>query len=210
GGKMVWNDTLKREIPDGWSAKKYGAMIRLSFDSVCPTNFRQDIVEHYSIPAFDDNQFPVFEPANNLGSNKYKVSTASFLLSKLNARIKRLWDPYCISDKSICSTEFMVCLSINEQNKPFCYAIANSDSFHRYLIHISSSSTGSRSRFAPLDIYEFLFPCPEKDDIIKHFNDIMREILTQIKDRKIETIKIIEQRDYLLPLLMNGQVEVMG
>ena len=29
GGKMVWNETLKREIPEGWEVKRLGDLIEI-------------------------------------------------------------------------------------------------------------------------------------------------------------------------------------
>ena len=108
GGKMVWNEQLKREIPKGWEVGTIDSILAIDNNSVDPSKLGDTIMEHYSIPAFDDGKYPVFEPANTIESGKYIVNRECILTSKLNPHFKRLWDPYCDTDNAICSTEFIV------------------------------------------------------------------------------------------------------
>ena len=97
GGEMVWNERLKREIPKWWRCAVLSDFISIENASVNPATLGTEIMEHYSIPAYDDNFYPAFEQADTIQSGKYQVCKNSILVSKLNPQFKRIWDPFCIS-----------------------------------------------------------------------------------------------------------------
>lgn len=134
GGEMVWNEQLKREIPKGWRCVALSDFISVENSSVNPATLGTEIMEHYSIPAYDDNFYPAFEQADTIQSGKYRVRKNSILVSKLNPQFKRVWDPFCISENTICSTEFMVYIPHNDYLRPFCFALVNSDGFYRHMV----------------------------------------------------------------------------
>lgn len=128
------------------------------------------------------------------------------LVSKLNPHFKRIWNIYSINEKSICSTEFMPFLSING-HKEFLYSILNSDAFYRFTINNSNSSTGSRKRMQPEAYKDFKLAYPLNDNkVISKFCDVTRGMLKQQDSLIKENQELISLRDFLLPMLMNGQV----
>lgn len=205
GGEMMWSEKLKREIPKGWSCGKLDKIVKIDNVSINPLRFESNIVEHYSIPAFDCGRYPVFEPASMIGSGKYRVSKENILVSKLNPHFKRIWDPYCLTDLCVCSTEFIPYISINESLRPYCYALLNSDSFYGFMCQNSSSSTGSRKRLTPDDTLRYEFAMPDKR-ILEKYIKWYTPVLSKIKDSFLEIHELIKLRNWLLPMLMNGQV----
>jgi type I restriction enzyme, S subunit len=209
GGSMIWNEKLKREIPKGWEIRTMDTLVSISTSSFNPRKHEDSsIVEHYSIPAYDENRFPVFEPAFKIASGKYKVEKDNILFSKLNPHFKRIWDPYCLSEMSACSTEFIVYKCNQISNRPFCFAVLNSDTFSQFAVSNSSSSTGSRRRLSPEDTMHFLFAAPKDTKIIEEFCKIYEPILDKIKTKFIENHELANLRDWLIPMMMNGQVTV--
>ena len=91
GGEMVWNDQLKRKIPKGWEPGTINSILQIDNTTVDPRKMGKTIMEHYSIPAFDANHSPAYEPADMIESGKYMVSAECILTSKLNPHFKRLW-----------------------------------------------------------------------------------------------------------------------
>ena len=131
-------------IYESWfvSFEKFGGMVPLDWGEgvlgdiaeIKTTTFKPDkepdvIVEHYSIPALDENHFPIFELAEGIKSNKYLLNKNSVMISKLNPDIKRIWRPMCLSDRPVCSTEFIVFEAKNKKNKDFIFSILDSDNF---------------------------------------------------------------------------------
>lgn len=210
GGKMVWNEDLKREIPEGWAAYRLDKLATIQTETVSPFAEKTTVFEHYSIPAFDDGHYPAFDYGSMIDSNKYKVPPQSILVSKLNPQFKRIWDPLYIGDNCICSTEFMPFVCKNNNYRGYVYFLLNSDLFQKYLIQCSSSSTGSRKRMQPELCGSFMFAMPIDNRAANEFNKIIAPMLDSIKNMVIENHDLASLRDFLLPMLMNGQVKVKG
>ena len=205
GGKMVWNEQLKRDIPEGWAKKEVSAIANIVANSVTP---HPDIeYRHYSIPAFDENGMPVEESGANINSNKYLVPENAILVSKLNPQFKRIWVISDSNERSICSTEFIPFVSI-EGHKEYLYSLLNSDAFHTYMVQCSSSSTGSRTRMDPELCLRFTFASPKDNALIEKYCKTVAPMLSKIEELKDENHHLASLRDFLLPLLMNGQAMV--
>lgn len=206
-GKMILDEKYKSELPEGWNFVKLSQIVDNDTNSISPDEMIGKTMEHYSIPAYDENVYPAFEEGETIESNKYRVFDDAILVSKLNPQFKRVWDPYCITDNAICSTEFLVCRPLEGVNRAFCHAVINSDMFSSYMASKATSSTGSRKRIQPEVCMEFAFPMPD-DEVLKIFVEIYEPIMSRLKDVKKENYELVQLRDWLLPLLMNGQVVV--
>ena len=209
GGKMVWNDQLKREVPEGWEICFLSDLCSISTSQCNPSRLAQNEIEHYSIPAFDAGIFPSFEAPQSILSNKFYVPQQAILYSKLNAQFKRIWDPLHITDAPIASSEFVVYVPKNISYRGYVYAILNGEHFFKFANSISSCSTGSRKRFTPETTCHFQVVLPP-ENILVSFSHEYSAILAAIRIARLEIDALRKRRDLLLPLLMNGQVEVRG
>lgn len=208
GGEMVWNEQLKREIPKGWKAIEYSELVDIENSSINPSSFGETVMEHYSIPAFDEDCMPAFDTADTIQSGKYRVLKESFLVSKLNPQFKRIWNPYCLTDNAICSTEFMVYKPKDITLRPICYAIANSDGFYNHMVSKAISSTGSRKRIQPDVSIKYSLAFPLDRFVVDRFCSHYSPIMEKIKKARLENYELKKLRDWLLPMLMNGQARV--
>ena len=208
GGAMEWNEQLKREIPKGWKCCTLNEMVTIDNTSVNPASLGYTVMEHYSIPAFDDSHYPSFENAEIIESGKYAVCPGAILVSKLNPKFKRIWDPFCITDTSICSTEFMVYRARKAELRPFCFAVVNSDGFYGHMTAKAISSTGSRSRIQPDVSLTYSFAAPKDDLLLQSFCKTYFPIMDRQKKLHMENHELTQLRDWLLPMLMNGQATV--
>lgn len=166
-------------------------------------------LEHYSIPAFDAGKFPVFESSLSIKSNKYIVDRDCFMISKLNPTTKRVWRPYCLTNHAVCSTEFIVFKAKEREYTDFLYSLVNCDAFSEHLCNHVTGSTGSRQRTNPDDALKFVFKLPT-EAVIAEFSSIVAPIYEQIRTNAIENNSLKQLRDYLLPLLMSGQISIGG
>ena len=166
-------------------------------------------LEHYSIPAFDAGKFPVFESSLSIKSNKYIVDKDCFMISKLNPTTKRVWRPYCLTSHAVCSTEFIVFKAKESAYTDFLYSLINCDAFSEHLCNHVTGSTGSRQRTNPDDALKFMFKLPTKATIAE-FSSIVAPMYDQIRTNAIENNSLRQLRDYLLPLLMSGQISIGG
>lgn len=115
--------------PGEWDKASLDRIAEIKTTSFNPQKNPGIIVEHYSIPAFDDRHYPVFENSSNIKSNKYVLNHNSLLISKLNPTTKRIWRPLVLTERAVCSTEFIVFECKLKKHKDFLYSIMNSDAY---------------------------------------------------------------------------------
>lgn len=195
------------EIPPNWSAGCLGDIAKIITASFNPAKNPGVMLEHYSIPAFDEKKFPVFETSDNIKSNKYTLSSSSVLASRLNPETKRIWRPLCISSNAVCSTEFIVFNALNPLMKDFVYAIIDSASFSKWMCSHTTGSTNSRQRTAHTKTLEFKISIPS-EDVIKDFCSTVTPMYDLIAENSMEIQRLSKLRDTLLPKLMSGEIDV--
>lgn len=182
-------------------------VLSISTKSLNPQQHVGEVWEHYSIPAFDATHWPTFELADGIKSNKYAVDNNSILISKLNPSIKRMWVPACLTDKAVCSTEFIVYKPLESSHKSFYCAAINAEEFTAFLLEHVTGSTGSRQRTQPKATHNYPMPNPSRIEI-ESFCAFADPIYQQIQANEIESQRLRSLRDALLPKLMSGEIDV--
>lgn len=194
-------------MPGKWCETVLRNIATISTKSINPLKHPELYLEHYSIPAYDEQHYPVFEYANEIKSNKYVLTKNSVMISKLNPATKRIWRPLCLSDNPVCSTEFIVYEAINPKHKDYIYSLIDSQSFSDYLCAHTTGSTNSRQRATSKTTLDF--PCVlPTNDTISQFCGVVTPIYNQIGANLIENQRLASLRDTLLPKLMNGEIDV--
>ena len=193
--------------PKDWEETVLGRIAEIKTASFNPLKNPGVIVEHYSIPSYDDKHYPVFEDSSNIKSNKYILNHNSLLISKLNPETKRIWRPLILTEMAVCSTEFIVFESKKRNQKDFLYSIMNSDAFSNYLCTHVTGSTGSRQRAIPKETLklDIVLP-PEK--IIEDFCKLVTPLYDLIDKNLIEIEQLTQARNQLLVKLISGQLDV--
>ena len=182
GGAMVWNEKLKREIPQGWIASNYTDLFTIGNGQTMPQN------EGF-IPAYGGNGIVKMVEISNYPAciiiGRVGANCGSIHYSKV---------PCWVSDNAI-----SVC-SKNDDWQPFL--------FYSFRLYNLSKNKGGSSQ--PLITHEALkhlyFPMSEKH--INQFCHIVNELQDLIYSNQQEILKLTKLRDELLPLLMNGQASV--
>ena len=195
------------DMPSGWRIVTLGDVATISNKSFNPLKEAERILEHYSIPAFDEARFPVFEPSTSIKSNKFVIDDLCFMISKLNPTTKRVWKPYCLTENAVCSTEFIVYKSKNESITDFLYSVIDSGSFSDFMCSHVTGSTGSRQRTTPSDTLAYELILPSEDDLVE-FQSLVSPMYAQMRINAIENDKLKRLRDSLLPKLMSGDIDV--
>lgn len=202
-----YENNLGKDLPSTWKTVKLGDFATIQKKTFNPSKEKEVLLEHYSIPAFDEAKFPVFESSTKIKSNKYVIDQDCFMISKLNPTTKRVWKPYCISKNAVCSTEFIVYKAKHIEMTDFLFSAIDSASFSDFMCSHVTGSTGSRQRTTPSDTLNFEFVLPSYDEVSK-FTEIVRPIYEQIKNNYIENDRLRNIRDNLLPRLMTGEFSV--
>ncbi|MBQ2623540.1 MAG: restriction endonuclease subunit S [Kiritimatiellae bacterium] len=194
------------KMPSGWKMGTLGEIAEVIRDSIAPDEM-PEIVEHYSLPAFDSSQLPVYEQSSTIKSNKFRVSKGALLISKLNPSIKRLWDPFVDTDTAVSSTEFVVIVPDKVELKSFIYSVLDSQPFFAYAKAHAAGTTNSHQRVSPDDImrYEIAIPAVR---VTQDYDAIIKPMLEMRKEALKQSASLAATRDALLPKLMSGEIDV--
>ena len=205
GGKMVWNEDLKREIPEGWEVTKLKDLAETEKDQINPQSFPDIHFKHYSLPEFDKTGTYGVELGSEIQSNKFVISENSVMVSKLNPWTNRV---ICGNDEDnqIGSTEFVVLNPKNVQYKPFIFQLVKSEKFITYCTKGSTGTSHSHRRISPDLLVSFRFAY--KKNVVEQYSKTLSKYISLLQENTKNTQMLTKQRDELLPLLMNGQVSV--
>ena len=195
------------DLPSDWRIVTLGEVATISNKSFNPLKEPEILLEHYSIPAFDEARFPVFELSTSIKSNKFIIDASCFMISKLNPTTKRVWKPYCLSGNAVCSTEFIVYKAKDKTITDFLYSVIDSNSFSDFMCSHVTGSTGSRQRTTPSDTLSYELILPSGDELAE-FQSLVSPMYAQIRINAIENDRLKRLRDSLLPKLMSGEIDV--
>jgi type I restriction enzyme S subunit len=164
------------------------------------TNFK-----HYSIPTFDELGTYKVEKGEDIKSNKFTVEDTDVLVSKLNPHFSRvIYSTH--DDNLICSTEFVVWRTSNIEIKNYMYMIARDYSFITFCTKSSAGTSNSHKRVNPTVMMKYKVAYQQR--IAERFGSILGSTIKMYAKNQIENKTLSELRDWLLPMLMNGQVRV--
>ena len=195
------------DLPSEWRIVTLGEVATISNKSFNPLKEPEILLEHYSIPAFDEARFPVFELSTSIKSNKFIIDASCFMISKLNPTTKRVWKPYCLTGNAVCSTEFIVYKAKDKTITDFLYSVIDSNSFSDFMCSHVTGSTGSRQRTTPSDTLSYELILPSVDELAE-FQSLVSPMYAQIRINAIENDRLKRLRDSLLPKLMSGEIDV--
>ncbi|RHK64400.1 restriction endonuclease subunit S [[Ruminococcus] torques] len=194
-------------MPSSWKLSKFGDIISIKTNSFSPAKNPDAMLEHYSIPAYDEQKYPVFESAADVKSNKYILTSNSVMISKLNPDTKRVWRPMCVTDFAVSSTEFIIFEANIPAFKDFVFSIIDSAAFSDWMCSHTTGSTNSRQRTSPKATLEFQVTLPD-NQTISDFCAIVTPMYDIIANNICENQKLAQIRDTLLPKLMSGEIDV--
>lgn len=200
GGKMVWNEQLKREIPEKWEVKKLSELAVYSEDRASASSLTQ--ANYIGI----DNLLPEMkgrteseytpETGNTVGFGKGDI-----LLGNIRPYFKKIW----LSDiQGGCSPDVLVIRSIAGNDAEFLFASLARDDFFTYDM---AGKKGSKMPRGDKD-HIMRYPIAYSKELVLQFCAMIRDWCKKISEIYYENQQLSSMRDFLLPLLMNGQVKV--
>ncbi len=203
GGAMVWNEKLKREIPQGWSGVSLKDLALTSRNAITPVE--NEVYQHFSIPSFDACGSYSLDNGSDIKSDKFVLQKGQLLVSKLNPWFNRVvWVPK--GTNMIGSTEFVVLNPNNESESGYIYSVIKSPKFIAYCSQAATGTSHSQRRVSP-DVL-MAFKVVYEQGVVQKYGCLIEKIQKQQAELLSEIAILTNQRDELLPLLMNGQATV--
>jgi type I restriction enzyme S subunit len=201
-------DSELGEIPEGWVVGTFGDVIEQLRDSENPLDSPDVEFRHFSIPAFDDGQWPKQERGENIKSLKSRVPPGVVLLSKLNPEIERVWLVHIESGaRAICSTEFLVLAPRGPHGRSYVYCLARSALFRQELEGLVTGTSKSHQR-APIGSIVRLAVARPPTSLLGRFEQAAEPFLARSLECRRESRTLAALRDALLPPLISGELRV--
>ena len=190
GGKMVYNEVLKREIPEGWEVERLGEILKKN-ETTIKINAK-DYLSSGSIPIIDQSSDFICGYTNEI-SALIKASNIPAIIFGDHTRILKFID----FDFARGADGTQILFSNNEKMPQYL--------FYHSLLKIDLSNYGYARHFKFLKEQKILL----SDRLIaEKFTDNVKTIYEKIKINRNQIQHLQSLRDWLLPMLMNGQVSV--
>jgi type I restriction enzyme S subunit len=208
GGKMVWNEELKREIPEGWEVKKLEEIEKNIITGKTPsTKDEENFGGNIPFVTIDDirKQLYVFYAERTL-TPKGADSQSSKFLQPGDICVS------CIGTIGVIGIVGTKCQTNQQIN-----SISNIKDYNRYFLlnalkdyfnfNIAAKKGAvldnmNKGDFSIIPILD----APNKLKI--EYDKIVNSFFTKIENNLKENQQLASLRDWLLPMLMNGQVSV--
>ena len=210
-GKMVYNPSLKRDIPEGWKWKEVSKLVEVrdgTHDSPKKAETGQYLITSKHLKKFGiyfSDAYLISEEDFIAVNKRSKVDEGDFLLSMIGTVgltnwVMKITTPFAIKNIGLFKT------SQSPEWSNYIYAAVNSVIGRAYLKqHLSTGTSQPYVTLGTLRSIPIVIP---SDDVFKMFNQQIRPIHNAIYNKTTENQELVKLRDWLLPMLMNGQVTV--
>lgn len=189
GGKMVYNDQLKREIPEGWGVE----VISNILDKVPNSNkiVREEYLDFGTIPVIDQSR--EFICGYTEDQNSILTPNDGHIVFGDHTRIVK----YINFEYARGADGTQIIISKNE-NVPTVL-------LYQFISSIDLSNYGYARHYKFLKEKLILVP---NINISRKYSENAETIFNRIRQTIFENQELTQLRDWLLPMLMNGQVRV--
>lgn len=218
GGKMVWNEELKREIPEGWEVKRLDDCIQFIIDyrGKTPKKLDSDWSENnddiiaLSAKHVKNGKLINLESANRVDDELYKkwmkdeLKEGDILLTS-EAPCGEFF--YLVGKTKYCLSQRLFAIRSNLDIVHHAYLffeLSKGNGISQILGKVSGSTVFGIRQDELRTVYILIPEMKIQDSFAKLTSSIFKEI--RINEYQISELALL--RDWLLPMLMNGQVKV--
>ena len=208
GGKMVYNDQLKREIPEGWGVAKVEDIAQTGSGGT-PKSTNVSYYSNGEIPWINSGEleqtvitstsnFITEEGLNNSSAKLFPSGTILVAMYGATAGKVSFLTFEASTNQAICA------IMLNDIRMRY-YLKNVIEDLYQYLVKLS---TGSARDNLSQDMIKNIKVVIPSNDILDRYYDFSNNIIKEITKKQQENEQLTQLRDWLLPMLMNGQVKV--
>lgn len=202
GGKIVWNEQLKRNIPENWNVVPLLKLVSWESNSQPPKSEfvyepKEGYVRFIQNRDYDSDTHITYIPRTK---NLSIVDRFDILMDKYgDAGAVRygIEGAFNVALGKICVH--------NPNYREYIRSFLGSDGIYKFLHNSCMASTRASLSEANLAILNVVVP---DEKIILDYENFLHKIRVSILKNKDETVELINLRDWLLPMLMNGQATI--
>lgn len=214
GGEMVYNETLKREIPKGWEVKSLGEHITIKRG----LSYKSNEIQDKGTPFINLNSFHLDGNFKFEGTKFFtgKIKDNDFICNgdvliavtdvTRNADIigKAFILPNLFDENVVISCD-VAKISSSRLNSFYLEKLFNSFHYHEYIKHFASGTLVLHLDVKGITWFETYIP---PKDLLNQFELYCQSIHQRMTITQKQNQQLTQLRDFLLPMLMNGQVGV--
>jgi len=200
GGKMVWNKMLKREIPKQWEDGELSDIANITMGQSPPGESYNDVGEgtiFFQGCTDFGNRFPT---VRQYTSKPTRFAKEGDILLSVRAPVGTL----NIAKENCCIGRGLA--SLNSKDSCITYLFGVMENLKQIFDrrNVDGTTFGAITKD---DLFSLKILKPEKNILIK-FHKIINPAFEKQNEIELENLKLSELRDWLLPMLMNGQVKL--
>ena len=213
-GKMIWNEGLNREIPEGWEVGTLGDVAELvrgvtygaddiksqSSSDVIPilraTNISGNVIDLNSM---------VYVPKQNV-SNAQLLNKYDILITMSSGSKEHIGkNGFFYYEREASFGAFCAKIVANAEYRYYLYSFTQSDFMFTTIKNECLGTNINNLNGSLVKGFKLIIP---PNELINSFNVKVNPVYEKIGNNLKENQKLSELRDWLLPMLMNGQVKV--
>jgi type I restriction enzyme S subunit len=222
GGKMVWNAELRREVPEGWEVQTLSSWIK---NDKSGDWGKEEMQGNYTERVFcirgadlnglngkgevksperyilEKNSHKILEPHDIIveisgGSPTQSTGRMAYIT---NDSLKRF-------DAPIICSNFCKAVTLKDEKSLYNFAFEWNKAYDNgVLFGYEGKTSGIKNLLFESFVSSYLTTVPTKESM-KQFYAFMTPLESRKQKNLLENQKLAELRDWLLPMLMNGQV----
>lgn len=206
GGKMDFNQRLQSNIPEGWKVKELGQVLKTMLGGT-PYTKEASYWKNADIPWLSSGEiacFPIIN-SNQFITQKGIDNSAAVLLPKGSVVISivRYIRPSILAIDACTNQSVVGITETDELKNAFLYPYLCSQ-----VSRLMSLRTGAQQPHINKGVIdESLIIIPSSETLTKYYKCV-NPVYKKILNTAFENQQLIQLRDWLLPMLMNGQVRV--
>ena len=208
GGAMVYNEKLKREIPQGWHCYELNKWLEIKsgFAFKSETYISKGKFKVVTIKNVQDHHLDTsscdYVNAIPQGMKEWCSLSVNDRLISLTGNCGRL----CIvTEKDLLLNQRVGLLACNDEYIDYAYLLLSSEEYQTLSNNLAKGA--AQANLSPVDLCKNIAVLP-KLDVLEKFNRQIKPIVASYIQNDIQIADLTKQRDELLPLLMNGQATV--
>jgi type I restriction enzyme S subunit len=202
-----YNEVLKREIPENWEVGSMSEIAILNPTLSIKKNSLAQYIEMASIPT---KGYMTSKPAQREFSGGVKFQNGDIVVARITPCLENgktaLITQLEKDNIGFGSTEFITIRGKNSSYTSFLALLARSESFRKYAISKMTGTSG-RKRVDAKDLCNFNLPIPP-DHLLQKFGNILDVYFEKMTVNTRQNQQLSALRDWLLPMLISGQVKV--
>jgi len=213
-GKMVYNEELKREIPEGWEYGTLGDIAELvrgvTYDaSEIKKENDCDVIPVLRATNISGNMIDlnnmVFVPKQNV-SHSQVLNKFDILITMSSGSKDHIGkNGFFYFDKEVAFGAFCAKIVAKNKYRFYVYSYTQSDFMFSTIKNECLGTNINNLNGSLVKGFKLVIP---PNDLVKKFNGKVFSIYEMIGNNHKQNQQLTELRDWLLPMLMNGQVTV--